>query len=505
MIESAVGTRIGKYEIIKQLVLEANRSLSLAVDDTRQQVLLEIYRCELKNSITLRLKTLQTIALTHMLEVGTIQSGQTFVVYPFAQGHRLADLLADNPAAFSSEKSLVLAHQLATALAAAHEKGIYHTDIHPENIWITGEETAVFLGWGFQDQAQSRTIPVNELGYTAPEINKNSAHSPQSNIFSIGILLFTLLAHHPPQFKTEWDIFTKGEKTQIILLENARADLTTETYQLVRNCLWRQPWSRYDSIQDLLTAVELALKVESLENKQKNKRVPLPPLSMPTFQLKSVLIGIGLLLILGLVYLFIWGPPARTETESTNTAVPALIQPEETGTKTAVPTRTPTSASTDTPAVLVEPELPVATSMPNTNTPTPTTAPTSTPSPTSTATATPANTITPTQTITPTATETRACIPFLPQGWIIYTIQAKDTLFNLAIQTGTTVAYIQETNCLSSDSLSIGQRIFLPTQPIVNSPTPMPTNPPSSSGSSGGSSGGNSGGGSKATRTPPPP
>ncbi len=510
MIEFAGGTRIGKYEIINQLVLEANRSLYLAEDDAGQQVLLEIYHDKLKKSVSLRLKTLQGLALTHILEIGTTQSGQTFVVYPFAQGHRLADLLTENPAAFSTEQSLVLAQQLATTLAATHEKEIYHTDIHPENIWITGEETAVFLGWGFQAQAQNRTIPANQLGYTAPEINKISAHSPQSNIFSIGILLFTLLAHHPPTYKTEWDIFTTDEKTQIILLENSRAGLASETYLLVRNCLWRQPWSRYDSMQDLLTALELALHAESPNNKQKNKNVPLPSLSIPTFQLRTIVIGIGLVLVLGLVYFF-REPLTQTGSESTNTAVPAQIQPEETGLKTAVPS--PTPASTDTPIILVEPELPAATSVPNTNTPSPTTAPTRTPSPTnpavtptSTSTVAPAGTNTPTPTTPPTATQIDACTPFKPEGWVIYTIKADDALFNLAIQTGTTVAYVQEINCLTSDSLSIGQTIFLPTQPIVNSPTPLPTDPPSNSGSrSGGNSGGGGGGGAKATRTPPPP
>ncbi|KAA3660877.1 MAG: hypothetical protein DWQ04_18140 [Chloroflexi bacterium] len=518
MFESEVGTRIGKYEIKKQIVKEATRSLYLATDESNQPLLLEIYECEFINSAASHLKTLHKIPSTQIVEIFATPEGQPVVAYPFTHGQRLSDLLSENPAALTTEQSLRLVHQLTTLLAAAQEKEIFHKDIHPENIWIIGKDTAVFIGWGLQDAVPDRPIPTNELGYTAPELNKKSAHTAQSNIFSLGVLLFTLLAHHPPQFETDWDIFTKGEKTQIILLENARTGLTKETYQLVRHCLWRQPWSRYDNIQEFLTAVEIALAAESPPVDQKKSSIPLPPLSIPSSSWKPVIIAISTLLILGLVFLFFWGPLASTDKEPNNTAVPALIAPEETGTKTAVPLATQTLATqtstpVDNPDNLVEPEKPTTTSRPNTNTPAPTPSKTSLPTHTPTATqtntttATPAETSTLTPTIPPTATETDACIPFQPEGWIIYTVQADDYLFNLATQSGTTVAFVQEINCLTGDSLSIGQTIFLPAPPIVNSPTPEAT---SDSGNNGGNQPGNSQPNptsrpSRPTKTPPPP
>ncbi|MCP5094463.1 MAG: LysM peptidoglycan-binding domain-containing protein, partial [Chloroflexi bacterium] len=107
------------------------------------------------------------------------------------------------------------------------------------------------------------------------------------------------------------------------------------------------------------------------------------------------------------------------------------------------------------------------------NTPTPTI--TNTPSPT----ATPTNTPTPTNTATPTATATRACVRIRPSGWISYAIQDNDSLSFLATQTGTTVARLQEVNCLSTIALTVGQTLYLPTSPFPSTPTAEPLSTPS--------------------------
>jgi LysM repeat protein len=116
--------------------------------------------------------------------------------------------------------------------------------------------------------------------------------------------------------------------------------------------------------------------------------------------------------------------------------------------------------------------------------------------PTATPTATPE--ITPTQgTPTPTAT----CAPTPPAGWVVYTIQENDYLFNLALATGTTVERLQAVNCLVATGLGVGQRIWLPVLPPTATPTIAPT-PVSTEAASGGNGSGSSP--SKPEKTPPP-
>lgn len=76
----------------------------------------------------------------------------------------------------------------------------------------------------------------------------------------------------------------------------------------------------------------------------------------------------------------------------------------------------------------------------------------------------------------PTATPPPTCGP--PANWVIYIVQAGDTLYSLAQRTGTTVEAIRQANCLTSNTIWIGQRLYLPTLPQATaapSSTPVPT------------------------------
>jgi LysM repeat protein len=94
----------------------------------------------------------------------------------------------------------------------------------------------------------------------------------------------------------------------------------------------------------------------------------------------------------------------------------------------------------------------------------------------------------------PSATLTPVCEQ--PETWVVYTVQEGEVLFNLALETGATVDEVKQANCLTSNILSIGQELWLPTLPPTHTPTPtltstpLPTaRPPRSS----------------PTKTPPPP
>ena len=103
--------------------------------------------------------------------------------------------------------------------------------------------------------------------------------------------------------------------------------------------------------------------------------------------------------------------------------------------------------------------------------------PTLPPSATATETASPEPEITPTplpptDTPYPTSTPTAACQP--PASWRVYVVQRGDTLVALAWRTGTTVSAIMQANCLSSQTIYAGQRLYLPPVTILPTPTPFP-------------------------------
>jgi LysM repeat protein len=109
--------------------------------------------------------------------------------------------------------------------------------------------------------------------------------------------------------------------------------------------------------------------------------------------------------------------------------------------------------------------------------PTPTSIPVPPPPlpPLATATATPAGVarLTPTGTPPPTAAVSpTACLP--PEGWFDYQVQSGDTLSTLAVRCNTTAGELQRANCLPTDLIQAGQRLYLP----CSLPTPTPCVPP---------------------------
>ena len=70
----------------------------------------------------------------------------------------------------------------------------------------------------------------------------------------------------------------------------------------------------------------------------------------------------------------------------------------------------------------------------------------------------------------PTATVTR-CAPQPPTGWVLYTVQSGDTLYNLALSRQTTVTQVRQVNCLPSQAVYAGQQLYLPPAPPTATPT----------------------------------
>ncbi len=133
---------------------------------------------------------------------------------------------------------------------------------------------------------------------------------------------------------------------------------------------------------------------------------------------------------------------------------------------------------TQTVAVISPTPLPTVLASPTPSAPAPTSPPTA-PPPTATElpvveTAVP-TTLAPV-TIAPTIPPTsESLIPrcAYPSGWTVYVVQRGDTLYRLALRTGTTTMALMQANCLNRTTIYVGQRIYLPPAPY-SSPTPLP-------------------------------
>ncbi|MFK0245535.1 protein kinase [Amycolatopsis azurea] len=150
------------------------------------------------------------------------QDGTPFLVMEFLPSRPLTDLLADDgplPAGRVAE----LGAQIASALAAAHEDGILHRDVTPNNILITKDGQAKIADFGLSHAAGEGTMTggglvVGTPAFLSPEVADGEDPGYPSDVFSLGSTLYTALEGAPP-FGTDGN--------QIALLKRvARGEIT---------------------------------------------------------------------------------------------------------------------------------------------------------------------------------------------------------------------------------------------------------------------------------------
>jgi eukaryotic-like serine/threonine-protein kinase len=207
-----------------------------------------------------------------IFHIGT-HEGAPFIVSELLVGESLRERMAGN--ALPPRKASDYALQLARGLAAAHEKGIVHRDIKPDNVFITDDGRAKILDFGIakltgavdgnQPQTEVPTRKVNTdpgtvmgtVGYMSPEQLKGQTVDHRSDIFSFGAILFEMLSG-----KRAFRGNSMAETMSAILREDppdlseTNKTISPALERVVRHCLEKNPAERFHSARDLAFAIE---------------------------------------------------------------------------------------------------------------------------------------------------------------------------------------------------------------------------------------------------------
>ena len=204
--------------------------------------------------------------------IGTHQ-GAPYIVSELLEGESLRERMAGN--ALPQRKAIDYALQLARGLAAAHEKGIVHRDIKPDNVFITDDGRVKILDFGIakltqsadgnQPQTEVPTRKVNTdpgtvmgtVGYMSPEQLKGKTADHRSDIFSFGAIFYEMLSG-----KRAFRGDSMAETMSAILREDppdlseTNKTISPALERVVRHCLEKNPAERFHSAPDLAFAIE---------------------------------------------------------------------------------------------------------------------------------------------------------------------------------------------------------------------------------------------------------
>jgi class 3 adenylate cyclase/tetratricopeptide (TPR) repeat protein/predicted Ser/Thr protein kinase len=192
--------------------------------------------------------------------------GQLYIAMRYVEGVTLGQLL-DREGTLEPGRSLVLLGQVASALDAAHARGLVHRDVKPGNVLVTGDDHAYLSDFGLTKRSEgsdSLTDTGGLLGtidYVAPEQIEGDPVDGRADVYSLTCVLYECLVGEKP-FPRDTDLAVLWAHVQDPppAASPRRSELPVTVDGVLARGLAKDPAERYDSAGELLDATRRALE-----------------------------------------------------------------------------------------------------------------------------------------------------------------------------------------------------------------------------------------------------
>ena len=225
-----------------------------------------------------------------------------YLVMEYIEGRSLAQLLAREGAPLAVERALDFFEQILVAIAYAHDfvyrdqdgsqhRGLVHRDLKPANILITPQDRVKITDFGIVKLVGAHV--TDTLGgsygspeYVSPEQAEGKPLDQRSDIYSLGILLYEMVAGTPPF----WNKTGELSQTEIVRMHIERApqppsernpQITPELEAVILRALEKSSDARFSTAQEFLQAVRRARRPRSFVAETKRAGAPTDRIEQP--------------------------------------------------------------------------------------------------------------------------------------------------------------------------------------------------------------------------------
>jgi eukaryotic-like serine/threonine-protein kinase len=271
------GTKLGQYEILSPLGAGSMGEVYRARDtrlnrDVAIKVLPELVSADAQRLLRFEHEARAAAALNHpnilvVYQMGTYE-GTPYLVSELLEGKTLTEVLRRGP--LPLRKVVHFGIQIAHGLAAAHEKGVVHRDLKPDNLFVTKEGRIKILDFGLAKLNQPKDSPANPaptvtlpgvaigtVGYMSPEQVRGQLTDHRTDIFAFGAILYEMVMGQTTfQKPTEADTISAILNEDPTPISQLSPDTPVALERVVHRCLEKNPNQRFQSASDLAFALE---------------------------------------------------------------------------------------------------------------------------------------------------------------------------------------------------------------------------------------------------------
>lgn len=206
-----------------------------------------------------------------------------YLILEYVKGMTLKDYMIKNPR-IPIETIVHIAKQIASGLSHAHQNGIIHRDIKPQNILMNDNLTCKITDFGIARAYGDTTLTqtnqmLGTVYYLSPEQARGNVATAQSDIYSLGILIFEMITGQIP-FKGESAvaIALKHLQEELPDIDKYRENVPQSVKNIVLKATMKNPNERYISSKELFEDLSTVLNPERLyENKYTGFKIPAQP------------------------------------------------------------------------------------------------------------------------------------------------------------------------------------------------------------------------------------
>jgi len=314
-----LGSTVSHYKILEKIGAGGMGEVYLAEDTKlKRRVSLKFLPEELTRDDERKQRFIQearaaaAIQHPHIAAVYDVDEadGRTFIAMEYVPGESLRKAIESGKLDF--RRSLELGFQIADGLAKAHEKGVVHRDIKPDNVLITEDGYAKIIDFGLAkllepivpstgDSGDMETklktrdgLVMGTVAYMSPEQARGETIDARSDIFSFGVLFYEMISGRSPFHKK-----SVAESLSAVLHETPPAlssstELPADVRRVLRKTLAKELSARYQSMKDV------AIDLKEIRDDNLSSSRPALPMDAPS-KFPWPWVAVGAVALLGVV------------------------------------------------------------------------------------------------------------------------------------------------------------------------------------------------------------